>query len=342
MCGILMNYVVDEHDRRPSKPLVSIVLLLYNGENYIQGCAVSVKNQNYAEIEVIVVDNASNDRSMQILKSVHPNWIYIHHDDNIGFAAGMNSGIEIARGDYVVPLNQDVYLDEKFIEKSVNIMEALPRAGALGAEEYLWKDGKLTDEVRLSGPALLLQLRVKGIWLKINAPIASSFGVNGSFPFLRREMLVELKRLDGHIYDPAFFSGWEDMDLWWRMQLRGWKCFATQETKAWHAVSSFDGEKQSFLEKSTFYQGWIMRNRWFVILKNIPLPLLFLMSPFLFIIEIGFYFYILFRSPRSLRAWLKSWREILVSLPLICAKRRLIQKSSKLSMFQIMRWFRRI
>jgi len=337
-----MNYITYERDSSTYTPLVSIVLLVYNGEKYIQECAFAVKAQIYSHIEVVVVDNASTDRGMQILKSTYPNWIYIQHKDNLGFAAGMNSGLEIARGDYVVPLNQDVYLDCNFIDKCVNIMEALPGAGALGAEEYLWENGKRTDELRTLGSALFLRLRIKGVWLKIVAPVAASFGVNGSFPFLRREALFELKTRDGHVYDPAFFSGWEDMDLWWRMQLRGWECFATRETKAWHVGSSFDAEKQSFLQKSTFYQCWVMRNRWFLILKNIPLFLLLFLSPLLLLLEFILPFYFLLRSPRSLRAWLNSWREIIMSLPAIFEKRRIIQRDRKLSSLQIMRWFKAI
>jgi GT2 family glycosyltransferase len=337
-----MNYITDERDSSTYTPLVSIVLLVYNGEKYIQECAFAVKAQSYSHIEVVVVDNASTDRGMQILKSTYPDWIYIQHKDNLGFAAGMNAGIEIARGEYVVPLNQDVYLDKYFIDKSVNIMRSLNGAGVLGGEEYLWECGKLTDELRTSGSALFLRLSIKGVWMKIASSTAKSFGVNGSFPFLRGEALVEVKSLDGHVYDPAFFSGWEDMDLWWRMQLRGWECFATQETKAWHVGSSFDAEKQSFLKKSTFYQGWVMRNRWLMILKNIPLFLLLFLSPFLLLLEFILPFYFLLISPRSLRAWLNSWREIFVSLPAIFEKRRIIQRDRKLSTLQIMRWFKAI
>ena len=323
-------------------PLVSIVLLNCNGEKYIQECAFSVKSQSYSELEVVVVDNGSIDRSMQILKSTYPNWIYIQHKDNIGFAAGMNSGLEIARGDYIVLLGVDVYLDKDFVDKCVSIMATLTRAGALGADEYLWKSGKLTDELRLPGPALFLRFSIKGISCKIGTPIAPSFGVTGSFPFLRREMLDEIKRLDGHIFDPAFFTGWEDQDLWWRIQLRGWECYATQETKAWHVGSSFSDEKQSFIDKSTHYQSWIMRNRWFVIMKNIPTPLLILLSPLLLVLEFVLPFYFLFRSPRSLSAWVGSWREILVSIPSIFEKRRIIQKSRQLSLFHIVKWFKGI
>lgn len=324
------------------QPLVSIVLLNWNGENYIHACARSIAEQAYKNIEVIVVDNGSVDKSLQNLKCAYPEWAYIEHANNIGFAAGMNSGLVLAKGKYVIPLNQDVYLDNNFIEKSVNIMESLNRAGALGAEEYLWEGNKLTDKLRSPGPALFLRLRIKGIASKIETSIVKSFGVNGSFPFLRREALVELKKQDGHVYDPAFFSGWEDMDLWWRMQLRGWECYATQETKAWHVGSSFDDEKQSFLEKSTFYQVWIMRNRWFLIFKNIPLFILLFLSPLLLLLEFILPFYFLLRSPRSLRAWFISWREIFASLPSICAKRRVIQKHRKLRSLQIVRWFKAI
>lgn len=337
-----MSFITGEHDRQSCKPLVSIVLLVCNGENYIQKCAFSIKSQSYSELEIIVVDNGSIDKSMQILKSTYPNWTYVEHKDNIGFAVGMNSGIRIARGDYIVPLNQDVYLEEDFVDKCINIMGKLTRAGALGAEEYRWAGGKLTDELRSPGPAWFLRLRIKGVSLKIDDPIAKSFGVNGSFPFLRREALVELKRLDGHVYDPAFFSGWEDQDLWWRMQLRGWECYATQETKAWHVGSSFDDEKQSFLEKSAYYQSWVMRNRWFVILKNIPLSLLLLLSPLLLVLEIALPFYFLFRSPRTLRAWLSSWKDVVTSLPTIYEKRCLIQQSRRVKMSHIIKWFKGI
>jgi GT2 family glycosyltransferase len=324
------------------KFLVTIILLTWNGEKYIPECAKSIAEQTHKNIEVIVVDNGSVDNSFQDLKCAHPEWIYIQHTGNIGFSAGMNSGLELARGKYVIPLNQDVYLDNSFIEKSVTIMETLANAGALGGVEYLWEGNKLTDKLKSPGPALFLRLRIKGMASIIETSIAKSFGVNGSFPFLRREALIELKKLDGHIYDTDYFSGWEDVDLYCRIQLRGWECYATQNIKAWHVGSSFDEERESFFAKSTFYQGWVMRNRWFVILKNLPIFVLIFLSPLLILIEIILPFYLLCRSPRTLRAWLNSWREILVSLSSICAKRRIIQNSRKISSFQIMRWFKGI
>ena len=325
-----------------SNPLVSIVLLVYNGKRYIQDCALSIKNQNYNNLEIIVVDNGSQDGSFRALRGSFPNWSYIEHSKNLGFAAGMNSGLGIARGEYVVALNQDVYLDKNFVSKCVDIMKSLPQAGALGVMEYKWADGKLTDELRSVGPALFLRLRFKGICLKIENSLVSSFGVTGSFPFLRRKALIEMEQIDGHIYDPAFFSGWEDLDLWWRMQLRGWQCYATQETKAWHAGSSFADEKQSFISKSTQYQRWIMRNRWLVIFKDLPLPLLFMLSPLLIVLEFGLLFYLLLRSPRTLAAWIGSWKDLVSSFPNILLKRSLIQRSRKIPLRQIIGWFKGI
>ena len=264
------------------------------------------------------------------------------HEKNIGYSAGMNPGLERAKGDYVIPLNVDVYLDDDFVSKCVSIMELLPKAGALGTDEYKWINGQLTEELRAPGPAYYNRFRIKGVSLKINTPIAPSFGVAGSFSFIRREALAEIKRLDGHIYDPAFFTGWDDIDLWWRMQLRGWECYATTETKAWHVGSCSDDENQSFLAKATHYQSIIMRNRWFLILKNIPLPLLLLLSPLLLVLEFSLPFYFLFRSPRSLSAWVNSWRDIFTSLPAIYVKRRIIQQSRKVRLRLIMRWFKGI
>lgn len=322
-------------------PLVSIVILLHNGKRDIRDCAHAVANQTYPEIEVIVVDNGSTDDSLQLLKTTFSNWRYIRHGENIGFSAGMNSGFDIARGDYVIPLNQDIYLAENFVEKCLSIMKTRPKAGAISADEYQWTNGQLTETLRLPGPAYFIRWYMRAVSVKINAPVAPSFGFVGSFPLLRREMLEELQRLDGCMYDPAFFSGWEETDIWWRMQLRGWECYATRETRAWHVGSSFD-DKQSFITKSTNYQGWIMRNRWFTILKNTPLPVLLFQSPLLLLVESIIPFYFLCRSPRSLRAWLNSWREIILSLSSICAKRRIIQQSRRVPARQIVKWFKGI
>jgi hypothetical protein len=126
------------------------------------------------------------------------------------------------------------------------------------------------------------------------------------------------------------------------MQLRGWECYATKETKAWHVGSSFDDEKQSFVSKSALYQKWIMRNRWFVILKNIPLFVLLLLTPLLLLLEIILPLYFLYRTPRSFGPWFDSWKEIISSFHTIYGKRRIIQGSRILSSFQIMMWFKRI
>ncbi len=323
-------------------PLVSIILLVYNGERYVSECARSVANQRYRNLEVIVIDNGSRDGSVAALKASFPDWMYLEHEGNLGFAAGMNSGLEIARGAYVVPLNQDVYLEEDFIGKGVELMGILPRAGALGGLEYKWVGGKLTDELRSPGPALFLRFRIQGILLTTDTPVAPTFGVNGSFPFLRREALQELVQLDGHAYDPSFFSGWEDQDLWWRLQLRGWECYATQAYKAWHVGASFADENQTFLSKPIQYQRWVMRNRRLVIMKNLPLPLLAMLSPMLLGFEVSLPLYLLLRSRRSLGAWLSSWKDIIVSLPSIWSRRQVIQRTRRLPLGAVMGWFKGI
>jgi len=329
-----------DRGRYANEPLVSIVLLAYNGKRYLDDCALSIARQDYHNIEIVVVNNGSTDGSVQTLRDTYPQWNYVVHENNLGFSAGMNSGLASARGDYLVFLNQDVYLDESFVSCGVRILESLPDAGALGALEYKWADGERTEHLRSTGPALFLRLRIQGVWLMTDSPVSRCFGVNGSFPLLRREALAELERLDGHCFDPAFFSGWEDQDLWWRMQLRGWSCYATQKTKAWHVGSGSAGEKESFLSKSPRYQRSILRNRWFVILKNIPLPLLIFVSPLLLTLEIGLPFYLLLRSPGTLASWVGGWQDVARSLGSIRAKRAAIQDTRKLPLRVVVRWFK--
>jgi glycosyltransferase involved in cell wall biosynthesis len=128
-----------------SQPLVSMTIFCYNHESYVEECLESVRAQTYKHTELIIMDDASTDNSVAVIR----NWIMRHgircqfivHERNVGVSRTINEAYALARGDYLAPCSgDDVWLVDK-IEKQVPIMESLP-------EDYglLYSDAFQIDE----------------------------------------------------------------------------------------------------------------------------------------------------------------------------------------------------
>ena len=90
------------------EPLVSIIMSVYNSEDYLKEAIDSILGQTYANLEFIIIDDASTDRSLDIVKSYNDKRILlIKNEVNIGLAASLNKGIEIARGKYIARMDSD-------------------------------------------------------------------------------------------------------------------------------------------------------------------------------------------------------------------------------------------
>ena len=99
--------------------MVSITIVTWNSAKYLDECFASILRQDYPELEVIIVDNASDDGTREILKRVDPRWRVIFNDENVGFAAGQNQAIRASRGEWVLCLNPDVVLSPDFVTQLV-------------------------------------------------------------------------------------------------------------------------------------------------------------------------------------------------------------------------------
>lgn len=110
-------------------PLVSVIIPCYNGEKYISEAIQSVRNQTYTNIEIIVVDDNSQDNTKKIIEMNHEDVRLIEHKENRGIAATRNTGITQAQGKYVSLLDQDDIYMETRIEKMVRILERNPTLG---------------------------------------------------------------------------------------------------------------------------------------------------------------------------------------------------------------------
>ena len=105
-------------------PLVSVIILNFNGENYLERCLFSVLATKYPNFEVIFIDNASSDSSVKIVEKTFGNDERLRifkSSQNIGFSGGNNLGFSYAKGDYIVFLNNDTIADPNWLTAIVSL-----------------------------------------------------------------------------------------------------------------------------------------------------------------------------------------------------------------------------
>ena len=133
----------------PQKPLVSINIVTFNGEWYIKKCLESVAHQTYKNIEVNILDNDSQDDTIKIIEKVgrDSDLRFTIYDlrENVGFAKGHNILIKKSRGEYIVMLNQDAWLDKNYTVRALDIFKKDDKIAALQPKIYRYNFGR--DEV---------------------------------------------------------------------------------------------------------------------------------------------------------------------------------------------------
>jgi GT2 family glycosyltransferase len=314
-------------------PLVTVAVVNWNGERYIHRCLEHVFNQTHNDLDVIVVDNGSTDGSLERIRAKYGSRIrYIENSTNAGYSPAMNQAIEAAQGEFMVQLNSDACLHEDFIARSLRKMGEDPRIAAVGGRVYQWDGDRLTDHLRKAeGGRYYFRKRFQVRANESEPNEAFSFGPASCFPLLRMAALRDVREATGDFFDNSFFAGWEDNDLWFRMQLRGWKCVFLPSAYGWHVGSGSAEQNPSFLTKGVDYRTRIVRNRLFVLAKNVPFAVFLRLLPYLAATELAMLPYFLIRSPSSIRAYFEGWRQFLDQRKSVWAKRRRIQTSRVVS-----------
>ena len=106
-----------------SSPKISVIIVNYNGKELLQKCLESLFKIDYNNFEVILVDNNSTDGSMEFVTKNHPNIIVVKLDSNKGFAEPNNIGAKIAKGEYLLFLNNDTVTTTNFISEMIKVLE---------------------------------------------------------------------------------------------------------------------------------------------------------------------------------------------------------------------------
>lgn len=301
-------------------PLVSIIIINFNGKRYLKKCFDSLLNGTYKNIELIFVDNGSTDGSLGFIKENYPQAIIIDNMDNLGLAVASNKGASRAKGNCLFFYNNDTIAEEHLIEKLVNEMESDPSIGICGCKTYTY-DGKHVINAGVS-------CDIFGYPYGRRQP----FYVDAAI-FIRKEVFVQI---DG--FDEMMFLYGEDRDICWRCWLYGYKVKAVKDAIFYHdsACATQDMSKYRANINRRFLSEF---NALRSILKNYSLVTLSFVLPLFAIINLAEILVFLSLGKTSIvnKVYLKSYLENIKCFKDIVNGRKKIQKERKVSDLDILK-----
>ena len=341
------------------EPRVAVNLLLFHPGIYLEPCLKSILAQSYRNFELLIIDNNSQDETVDKVKELMEKngteikWRLIENSENLGYAKGHNLGIRESGGDLIVLVNQDVILNENFLEQVVKPFDN-QKIGAV--QEKLLRlridNEKLigTETIDTTGLVILKNRRIiaRGQGQKDEGQFNKSeevFGTDGALPVYRRAALEEIKIQIGQkdeYFDEDFFMYKEDVDLAWRLRLYGWQTIYEPKSLAWHARTAGDSARTSYigiikerLKINQFGKYHAFKNQRLMQIKNEQFSLLMRHALWFIPKEIGAWLYVLAFEHYTWR----SIRELFRLMPRAWRKRKIIMAKKKISNNEMRKWF---
>ena len=252
---------------------VSVAIVTFNSAEVIAKCLQYVFEQDYPNLRVIVVDNASSDRTPDIVEQFRSRVSFIRNRENIGFAAGQNQAIAQSNSDWVLTLNPDVRLAPDFLTKGISAGERDAQIGSVSGKvlrmgsTFEIPTRRILDSTGIYfTPALRHFDRGSGEADsgQYDQP-EYVFGVTGAAALYRRKMIEDVS-VDGQFFDEDFFAYREDADLSWRAQLLGWKCLYAPDAVAYHVRKVLPSNRAALPAIINMHS---VKNRFLMRVKNI-------------------------------------------------------------------------
>lgn len=247
--------------------IVSIIIPLYNGQKYIEEHIISLINQTYKNIEIIVVDNNSDDASVQIVTSLikkgYPITI-LKNEQNLGFCIAVNQGFENSTGKYILISSQDRSYEPNWIYETVNKMETDSKIGIVFSKVY-WNN----RTIGYFG----LAYDYYGMGILRNSPYEKDLFYSGGAILVRTSAVEKIG-----LFDPEFFMYQDDVDLCWKVRLLGLKISMIENAVCYDLGRSIDVSWQGgklhisldpeFINMPTYIFYHNSKNRIRIALKN--------------------------------------------------------------------------
>ena len=312
----------------PSQLDISILILSWNSAPYLPRCLTSLSSQTHANFEVILMDNGSEDGTLNELHEKYPSLdLHIHRlNSNLGFAAANNIGARLARGHWLALLNADAFPEPDWLEQLLSAAQMNPEFTFFSSRQVQFNHPELLDgagdEYHVSGLAWRRYYNHTG--KEYGTKTEEVFGACAAAALYLRD---DFLKVDG--FDEDYFSYFEDVDLSFRLRLAGGRCLYVPDAVVQHVGSASAGKMSDFV----IYHGH--RNLVWAYFKNMPSLLFWSYLPLHVLMNI--YFVCSFAYKGKGNAIVTAKVDAIRGLPLILNKRRMTQKSRIVSISNIYR-----
>ena len=246
---------------RKNTPLVSIISVNYNQPQFTLEFLASLRNITYPSFEIIIVDNGSKEDPSELIKSQFPEVIMIVSKKNLGFAGGNNLGIRVAKGKYIMFLNNDTEVEPGFLEPIVNIMESNPKIG-MASPKILFPDNNV---LQYAGATDINPFTGRGRRYGDMEIDKGQYDVSKETLLCHgAAMIVPLEVIkEVGLMPEVFFLYYEELDWCAMVKRAGYKLYYVSDSKVYHKESMSVGKSNPM---KTYY---LVRNRLVYMRRNV-------------------------------------------------------------------------
>lgn len=325
--------------------MVSIIVLNYNGEDFIRECLDSLEAQTCRDFELLVVDNASADGSWEIVRDwcAEHGHTAIRNVENLGYSEGNNVGIRQARGEFVLVLNNDTVVAPNWLQELLSATEAHPDYDMFASQIRNFDRPEVLDTI---GIIVYRDGMSRGLGRlepveRYQEP-CEVFAPSGCAGLYRRSMLEAVG-----MFPADFFAYCEDMDLGMRIRLAGGRCWYVPAAVVYHHYSATAGKY------SSFKAYLVERNHLYLRMRLFPMGML-LASPFYALYRYALQAYSVLARKGAAGEYaksapaaglvgilLKAYAHAVRHLPQLLRQRREIRRFRKVTSREVSGWFDR-
>lgn len=317
----------DSEKRLPSNfPLVSIVVINYNGKQHLKVCLDSLLRTDYPNFEIILVDNASTDGSVEWVTKNYPQIRIVSNKVNLGFSGGCNTGIRNARGKYVAILNNDVEVDKNWLKPLVDILERDTKIGAADSKYLNFYERNKFDFSAAAGRYLdyFGNVYSRGHGENDEGTYNNLCRIFVALTIFRKEVIFKVG-----LFDEDFFCGYEDVDLSWRINLIGYKIYYVPNSVIYHKSGATT--KLNKILRPEFYIR-DKKNRLVSLIKNYSIETLVFVIPVVLLEYLGLLVYLILKGKKVYALCvIKAVIQVFKSFKEIWKKHLLVNRIRKLS-----------
>lgn len=305
------------NDPSPQSGAVAVVIVNYNGGDYLRACLESVRRQTVRPKRVLVMDNASTDGSVEACEAAFPEVEFHRMGANLGFARANNAAAELC-GDceWLALLNPDAHAAEDWLARLLEGAARYPDCAAFACRMLYAPDPALVDDFGLAyNTNGIAWPRYRG--MRVDAlpqQPEEVFAASGGAAMYRLRVFT-----DAGGFDERFFCYYEDLDLGFRLRLLGHRCLLLPDAVVYHASSALTGGQQSDF---TVYHAH--RNMVWTFVKNMPGRYLWRYLPMHLVTNLGIM--ASFARKGNGGVLLRAKRDALRALPSMLRERRRIQR----------------